>query len=380
VSARTPTASSVRTLVAIAVLFLVGMSYLLIGVARIDPFHRPLTMTVELSRSGGLLDHSRVTYRGHPVGRVQRIGLRPGGVLVTVQVDEDVRIPVDTDVVVADLSAAGEQFLDFRPRTAAGPFLADGATLRQRDTSVPVPFTQVLAQVSRLAEQVDPAKAAAVVSELQQAFGGSAGDVQRMIDGGDVLLGGLEETLPNTVDALRNGRVVLGTMSDLRGRLVALSGHARGLTGTLRAADGTARELVQDSPDTLALVDDVVRVNGPALGALLGDLGTSTDVLARRLPALGELLPGMSPLGRAATTVVRDGKLVVLADLYPRPTCDYGTPRRPPTVGGSPPPRLDRYCAVTGERLLQRGAANVPRPPGDDTAGPPAGAGGRAGR
>jgi virulence factor Mce-like protein len=365
---------AVRTLVAIAGLFVLGAGYLLFGVVQIDPFHQSMVMTVDLARSGGLLDHSQVSYRGYPVGRVRQISLRPGGVRVSIGVEEGTRIPVDTDVVVADLSAAGEQYLDFRPRTDHGPFLADGALIHQRDTSIPVPFTQVISQVSRLAQQIDPAQANAVVNELARAFGGSAPDIQRLLDGGDFLLAGLEETLPNTVNALGNGRVVLQTVSDLRGRLVDLGPHARGFTATVRAADPTVRELVEDSPDTLALIEDVVKKDGPSVAALLGDLATSTHVVAQRLPALEEFLPSLSTLGPAASAVVHNGKVGVLLDLYPRPTCDYGTPRRPPTMGGSPPPRIYRYCGQDGPRLQQRGAANVPRPNGDDTAAAPHGA------
>ena len=361
---------ALRTLVAIAVIFAVGVGYLLFGVVQIDPFHQSMVMTVDLARSGGLLDHSQVSYRGYPVGRVRQISLRPDGVRVTVGVDEGTRIPTDTAVVVADLSAAGEQYLDFRPRTDHGPYLADGAVVEQRDTSIPVPFTQVMSQVSRLAQQVDPGQANAVVNELAKAFDGSAPDIQRVLDGGDFLLAGLEETLPNTVNALRNGRVVLQTVSDLRGQLVDLGPHARGFTATLRDADPTVRDLVEDSADTLALIQDVVKKNGPSVATLLGDLGTSTHVMAQRLPALEEFLPSLSTLGPAAKAVVHNGQIGVLLDLYPRPTCDYGTPRQAPTMGGSPSPRTHRYCEQAGPRLQQRGAANVPRPHDDDTARP----------
>src|SRR5207253_11387251 len=95
---------------------------------------------------------------------------------------------------------------------------------------------------------------------------------------------------------------------------------------------------------------------------------------AQRLPALNEFLPSLSTLGPSATAVVHNGKVGVLLDLYPRPTCEYSTPRRPPTIGGSPPPRIYKYCEQTGARLQQRGAANVPRPHGDDTARAPHGA------
>jgi virulence factor Mce-like protein len=365
---------ALRTLVAIAVLFAVGVGYLLFEVVQIDPFHRSMIMTVELARSGGLLDHSQVSYRGYPVGRVRQILLRPGGVRVTIGVEEGTRIPSDTDVAVADLSAAGEQYLDFRPRTDHGPYLADGAVIEQRDTSIPVPFSQVISQVSRLAQQVDPAQANAVVDELAKAFGGSAPDIQRVVDGGDFLLAGLEEALPNTVNSLRNGRVVLQTVSDLRGRLVDLGPHARGFTATVRDADPTVRNLLEDSPDTLALIEDVVKKNGPSVATLLGDLGTSTHVMAQRLPALDEFLPALSPVGPTLAQIVHNGKVSVLADVYPRPTCDYGTPRQVPTIGGSPPPRIYKYCEQYGPRLQQRGAANVPRPHGDDTATAPKGA------
>lgn len=365
---------ALRTLVAIAALFALGAGYLLFGVVQIDPFHQAMVMTVDLARSGGLLDHSQVSYRGYPVGRVRQIALRPGGVRVTVGVEEGTRIPTDTDVVIADLSAAGEQYLDFRPRTDHGPYLADGSVIEQRDTSIPVPFTQVMSQVSKLAQQVDPAQANQVVDELAKAFGGSAPDIQRVLDGGDFLLAGLEETLPNTVNALRNGRVVLQTVSDLRGRLVDLGPHARSFTATVRDADPTVRNLLEDSPDTLALIEDVVKKNGPSVATLLGDLGTSTHVMAQRLPALNEFLPSLSTLGPAAKTVVQNGRISTLVDLYPRPTCDYGTPRRAPTIGGSPPPRINRYCEQTGPRLQQRGSVNVPRPHGDDTARAPKGA------
>ncbi|MGQ0482104.1 MAG: MlaD family protein [Pseudonocardia sp.] len=368
------TARSARTLLAIAALFAVGLSYLLIGVARIDPFSSPMQMTVHLTRSGGLLETSQVSYRGHQVGRVRSIRLGPDGVRVTIGVTEGTRIPVDTEVVVASLSAAGEQYLDFRPRTDGGPFLADGAVVQEPATRTPVPFSQVISQITRLAEQVDPVQVAAVVAEMERAFGGAAPDIQRVIDGGDLLLAGLEESLPNTVGALRNGRVVLDAAYDLRGDLADFSGNARSLSGTLRDADPTVRELLTDSPESLALIQDVVRENGPSVAALLGDLGTTTDVVALRLPALGEFLPGLSLLGPAGTAALRGTKIATLVDTYPRPTCDYGTPRRAPTIGGSPAPRINLFCEQTGPRSQQRGSANVPRPRGDDGAGPRPGA------
>ena len=61
-------------------------------------------------------------------------------------------------------------------------------------------------------------------------------------------------------------------------------------------------------------------------------------------------------------------------DIYPRYSCDYGTPRIPPASADFPEPYLANYCGDTDPAVLIRGAKNAPRPAGDDTYGPPPGA------
>ncbi|WP_331533331.1 MCE family protein [Pseudonocardia sp.] len=368
------TRRSLLTILTMLVLTVVGLAYLLFAVVQLNPFDKPLRITINMARSGGLLGTSQVTYRGAPIGRITELALRPGGVRVGVSVDEGTRIPVDTEVSVANLSAAGEQFLDFRPRTDAGPFLADGAVINQRDTRTPVPFSEVISHVSALVGQVDPGQVAVLVNELRRAFGGSAADLDRIIDGGDFLLAGLEGVLPQTLDGLHNARTVLGTTAALQPELARFSGSARDLTALLAKADPPARQLLDNAPGTLALVDDVIKKDGPSVGSLLGRLLPPVRVLADRQPALGRLFPELSTLGPAAATITDGTTLRTEVDAYPRPSCDYGTPRRSPTIGGSPPPRLYRYCTQADPLLAQRGSTNVPRPPGDHTAGPPPGA------
>jgi hypothetical protein len=128
---------------------------------------------------------------------------------------------------------------------------------------------------------------------------------------------------------------------------------------------------LDNAPETLALVDDVIKKDGPSVGSLLGRLLPPVRVLADRRPALGQLFPELSTLGPAAASITDGTTLRAEVDAYPRPSCDYGTPRRAPTIGGSPPPRLYGYCIQVDPLLAQRGSTNVPRPPGDHTAGPP---------
>lgn len=372
-SARTLNARSLASLGALLVVFLLGLTYVLVGVVQFNPFNRRMDVTVLMPRSGGLLSTSPVSYRGYPVGVVRSIDLRPGGVRIVVAIDEGTRIPADTEVKVADLSAAGEQYLDFQPRTDAGPYLADGAVINPQDTHTPTPFGKIITDATTLVNQIDPAKLNMVTTEMSRAFNGSAPELQRILDGGNYVLTGLQGVLPQTVDLLHNSRTLLGTVYDLRGPIGRLAPSAKDLTGRLRDARPTIAELLDRAPDALDQVDDIARHAGPTLRDTFDEVDVTLGVLHDRMPALSLFLPGLISLGPTAQGFIHDGRINATADAYPKPTCDYGTPRRPPNLGGHLPPYLWRYCPTPGPRLLQRGAAAVPRPSGDHTAGPPRG-------
>ena len=63
----------------------------------------------------------------------------------------------------------------------------------------------------------------------------------------------------------------------------------------------------------------------------------------------------------------------MIGDPYPRYGCDYNLPRPPSSQADFPEPYRYTYCANPDPSVLIRGARNAPRPPGDDTAGPPEG-------
>lgn len=73
----------------------------------------------------------------------------------------------------------------------------------------------------------------------------------------------------------------------------------------------------------------------------------------------------------ACRTMFHDGALWVFGSIYPRPYCDYAvTPVRPTKILELSVP-TNLYCVTEDPNQQIRGSANAPRPPGDDTAGPP---------
>jgi len=141
---------------ALAVILVLAGAHIVVDVLRLDPGKKTFEVTVQMDRSAGLMDNSPVTLFGLTVGKVQGISAGTDGLSVRLAIDADQRIPVDSKVAVQNLSAAGEQYLDFRPKGAAGPYLAAGTTIPSKQVAETATAGDLTAKIDRLGELLDP--------------------------------------------------------------------------------------------------------------------------------------------------------------------------------------------------------------------------------
>jgi hypothetical protein len=222
--------------------------------------------------------------------------------------------------------------------------------------------------------QVDTAKLELIKKELSMSEAGPQ-KLADVIDGGTFLLSTLDSVLPQTVSLLKSSRVVLTMLSDVNNGMATASTNLDKVLKGINPMIGGYRQLVDQAPGMLSSVDGIFDDNSDTMVGLLGNLVTTAQLLYVRVPALNALFPNYrGSTVEAVGTAIRENGLWATGDFYPRYTCDYGTPRRVPSAGDYPEPFLYGYCRDTDQSVLVRGAANAPRPPGDDTAGPPPGA------
>lgn len=360
----------------LAVIFVVSVAYLTFGALRINPARSTIEVRVPLTESGGLLPQQDVTVRGVPVGRVKSVVLADGGVTAVASIDARTNIPVDSTVRVSGLSAAGEQYLDFRPATDRGPYLTDGSVVDPDRTSVPVTLAQALANANGALAQVDPEKLAVIRRELGVSVKGPE-KLADILDGGTFLISALDGVLPETVSLLSTSRVVFNTMVDVDPGLAATGQSLGSLFAGMARMDSGFRTLVARAPDNLEGIDNLFADNSETMVRLLGNLATVAELSYVRVPALNALFPDPAVRGSVLEnllTVFHDGAVWGIGDMYPRYACDYQVPRQPPSAADYPEPRRYTYCNDPDPSVLIRGARNAPRPAGDDTAGPPPGA------
>lgn len=175
------TRSTVFSLVGLLLLTVAGVGYMTIGVLDIDPRREYNTVTVRLASSGGLMDTSQVTSRGMNVGKVENIAVTADGLDVTVALDALHDIPADSDVVVANLSPAGEQYLDIRPRHPGGPYLHDGSVIDVDRTNVSATVSDTLEKVDALVAQLDTAALGGLADTASRAVEGRDPDIDNLV-------------------------------------------------------------------------------------------------------------------------------------------------------------------------------------------------------
>ncbi|MBF6124643.1 MCE family protein [Nocardia brasiliensis] len=362
--------------IGLILVLLVGVSYLGAAVLRINLLPNTYTVRVELQNSGGLAANNDVSFRGVRVGRVTEVRISGDGVAAIAEIDKSARIPVGGTVAVGRLSAAGEQYLDFRPDTDSGPYLGDGAVVDRARTTAPVTVQSVLSSMSGLIGGLNPGRLNVIVDELDKALAGGPDRLRNMISGISRAMAGLTDLLPQTRQLIENLQVIAETTSHAQPDLSTLTTGSSALFQQLSAADAEVRKFLELGPGQLATLGGIVRDTEDPVTNLVTNFVAITRAAKLRAPAIAALFPALRAGSAAIGVPAHDNAYHTLIDPWPRPSCDYGTvPVVPTTKTVDTRVRLYNYCTTDNPALQVRGSANAPRPNvPDNGSGPPPGA------
>ncbi|WP_433731152.1 MCE family protein [Nocardia sp. CA-129566] len=357
------------------VVLILGMSYLGAAVLRINPLPSTYTVRVELKSSGGLAANNDVTFRGSRVGKVREVRISGDGVAAIADIDDSARIPVGGTVAVGRLSAAGEQYLDFRPDSDSGPYLSDGSIVERAATSTPVTVQSVLANMSGLIGGMNPTRLNVIIDELDKALAGGPDRLRNMVAGISRAMSGLSDLLPQTQRLIENLQVIAETTTHAQPDLTTLTTGSSALFQQLTAADQEVRRFLEQGPGQLATLGGIVHDTQDPMTDLITNFVAITKAAKLRQPAIEALFPALRAGSAAIGIPAHDNAFNTLVDPWPRPTCDYQTvPVVPTDKVVDTRVRLYNYCVTTDPALQVRGSANAPRPNvADNGSGPPPG-------
>jgi phospholipid/cholesterol/gamma-HCH transport system substrate-binding protein len=309
-------------LVAVLGIAYVAVKYIGVG----DALTGRYVVFADFTDSGGIFANAAVSYRGVPVGRVTDVSLHDAGVRVALRLDGGVQVPRDLRAVVAHRSAVGEQYVDLRPNTDAGPFLAPGEVIPASQTGLPLPVEVLLSNLDRLVGSVDVGELTVLIDELGTAFEGNETALRLILDANSALLSEASQRLPETTALIQDSAVVLQTQIDTGGDIKRFAAALAQLTKAVREADPDLRKLLANGPpaatELLALLRDVE----PSLAPFLGNLITVNGIAVRRLHGIEQILVEY-PLVVAGGFTVAPGDgtahLGLVLNANDPPSCNY---------------------------------------------------------
>lgn len=365
-------------LISFVVLAAVGIVYIAasyLGVVD-TALGRGKIVTVGLPASGGLYVGSEAAYRGVRIGEVADMRVTPSGVDLELALEEWAEVPRESDVVVSNLSAVGEQYVNFLPRSSLGPRLADGDRVIASAESLPPSTDELLTSLDSFVDSVDPKDLETVVRELGTMFRGNAENLRILINSGTAFVDEATAHQDSTIALLKDGAKVLETQKEERGQIRDFAEGLAEVTKTLKDSDDDLGDILSEGAETTGDLDHLLQDLRPVLAPFLATLIEFNQVLNPRLDAVGEVLAVLP-------TVIKNGlfygtpgdgygHISILYD-YTKPACTIGylpPDQWPSALDTRDHPLFDARCAdpraqrgYTGnDPINQRGVNFVPGP------------------
>lgn len=251
---------------------------------------RGLTVQATLPTSGGLYEGSEVTYRGVKIGKVSRMTATADGVSLDLALREGTRLPLDSPMYVHNLSAVGEQYLDFEPPDDKPPYAGEGDTLEGTAESLPVDEGDLLVELNSFVSSVDKRNLQVVVRELGTMFHDTGRPLQQLLDSGSTFVDEASAHTTETRALLDDGLTVLRTQEREGENIRSFSRDLAKITDSLRESDADLRDTLSDTPPTAREIDKLLTDLEPTLPVLLGNATSVGQVGVAHLAGLEQLL------------------------------------------------------------------------------------------
>jgi phospholipid/cholesterol/gamma-HCH transport system substrate-binding protein len=258
------------------------------------------TLTARFPRTISIYEGSDVRVLGVPIGQVDTVTPSGTDVVVTMSYDADVKIPADAKAAIIAPSIVGDRFVQLTPVYTGGDVMADGETLPEDRTAVPLELDQIYSSLDDLTVALGPTganKNGALTDLLEttaENFGGQGAKFHQTIQD----FGKLSDTLDDNKDEL------FGSARELEGFI-----------GKLASNDRTVRNFNQSLSDVSGMLAGERQELGASLRNLATALGEVGTFVRENRDALGRNIKGLNRVSQVL--VKRRGELDQILDSAP---------------------------------------------------------------
>jgi phospholipid/cholesterol/gamma-HCH transport system substrate-binding protein len=140
------------------------------------------TFTADFANVSGLETGDDIRVAGVRVGKVDRIGLIPGGAAVTFELQDSQPILANTQMVMRYQNLLGQRYLSLVQPSRHGAALPAGATIPRSRTSPGFDLTELLNGFRPLLQTLQPSAVNQLAASLIEVLQGEGGTVQQLLE------------------------------------------------------------------------------------------------------------------------------------------------------------------------------------------------------
>lgn len=161
-------AASIATFAVFLAIIVLFVEYVASLGVRVGPPANRTNLSMDVPSINNLVVDASVLLRGVRVGKVTGIDATPSTATIHFYIDEQYRVPIDSEIRLENLSALGESYIEFEPRTSNGPMLKDGQRIASDAVRHVPSISDLGASVVRVLNQMDPQQLSRVVHEADE--------------------------------------------------------------------------------------------------------------------------------------------------------------------------------------------------------------------
>lgn len=329
-------------------------------------------VTADFETGGGLYQNANVTFRGVTIGRVEEVGLSNQGVVASMRLNTDTKVPDNVTATVKSVSAIGEQYIDLvPPEQPSASLLRDGANIGVDRTAVGQDISELLKQAETLVDSLGNSRLQDVLRETFKAFNGSGPELSRMIQSSRLLVDEANKNYGQINQLIDQAGPFLDSQIQSGDDIKSLADGLARFTTEAANADPQLRSVLENVPGATQAANatfDGIRPTFPMLAANVANFGRIGVIYHKSLEQALVIFPAlMAALNTVAGGVPLDegGKLDFKIDLGDPPPCSVGF--IPPTMIRTPADTTlrdlptDMYCKTAqNDPAVVRGARNYP--------------------
>ena len=254
------------------------------------------TLTAHFPRTISIYEGSDVRVLGVPVGTVDTVTPSGTDVVVTMHYDADVQVPDDAKAAIIAPSVVGDRYIQLTPVYTGGAVLADGATMTEEQTAVPLELDQIYSSIDDLTVALGPTganKDGALTDLLESTaanFGGQGAKFNTTIKDFSKLSRTLDNNKEELFGSARKLEGFIGTLATNDKTVRRFNDSLANVSEMLAGERTELSEALNNLATALGAVSSFVKENRAVLGRNISGLNRVSKVLVKRRSELDQIL------------------------------------------------------------------------------------------